>query len=335
MRAALALLLALPLAFAGSTPKVLRALKVGGEGGWDYVTLDAEARRIYLPRSTRVMVLDLDGKTIGEIADTPGVHGVALAPALDRGFTSNGRGDSVTIFQLSTLKVLQIVKVTGGNPDAILFEPSTQRVFTFNGSGKNATVFEAATGKVLGTIPLGGKPEFPAADGRGCIFVNIEDTHQIAVLDAKAMKELHRWDIAPLEDPTGLALDDAHHRLFAVGGNQLMAVVDAQSGKVVKTLPIGKGADAAAFDAATQTVYSSNGDGTLTLIHEDSPNAFTVLASVPTKRGARTMALDPKTHQIFLPAAEYGPAPAATPEQPRPRPAMVKDSFHLLVVGND
>lgn len=324
----LTLLLACAALQAGG-PKVIRTLKVGGEGGWDYLTLDAASRRLYVPRGSHLQVLDLDGKLLGDLPDTAGVHGVALAPALDRGFTSNGRADTVTLFQLSTLKVLQVVKVTGANPDAILFEPVTARVFTFNGRGQNATALDAATGQVLGTIPLGDKPEFAVADGKGRIFVNLEGTSRLAVLDAATLKEVARWPLAPLEAPTGLAMDAAHRRLFAVGGNRLMAVVDADSGRVLTTLPIGEGADGAAFDPATGLAYSSNGEGSLTVVKEASPSAFTVLAQVPTKRGARTLALDPKTHHLFLPTAdvEVQAAPGTK------RPAMIEGSFQILEVG--
>lgn len=314
------------------TLKVLRTLKVGGEGGWDYVTLDPDAKRIYLPRSTRVMVLDLDGKPLGEIPNTAGVHGVALAPDLDRGYTSNGRANTVTVFKLSTLEVLKEVKTTGENPDAILYDAATHQVFTFNGRGKNATVFNAETLAVTGTIPMGGKPEFSACDGQGRVFVNVEDTHQLLAINARTRTVTATWSLAPLEDPTGLAMDVAHNRLFAVGGNKLMAVVDAANGTILKTLPIGEGCDAVAFDSGTGWAYASNGEGTLTVVGSDGKVPFATLGTIPTRKGARTMALDAKTHRIYLPTAEWGPAPEPKPGE-RSRPAMVKDSFQLLVVG--
>lgn len=311
---------------------LLRTLKVGGEGGWDYLTLDAEAGRLYVPRSTRVMVLDLEGKTKGEIPNTAGVHGVALAKDLDRGFTSNGRSNTITVFKLSTLEVIKEVKTTGDNPDAILYDAATRQVFSFNGRGKNATVFNAETLEVTGTIPMGGKPEFSACDGKGRVYVNVEDTHELLAINSRTRTVEARWSLKPLEEPTGLDIDVAHNRLFAVGGNKLMAVVDASNGKIVKTLPIGEGCDAAAFDAGTGTTYASNGEGTLTVINQDGKDHFSVTATIPTRKGARTMAVDGKTHQIYLCTAEWGPAPEVKAGE-RSRPPMIKDSFQILVVG--
>ena len=311
----------------------LKTLPIGGAGGWDYVTLDSSAKRLYVPRSDRVQVLDLDGKVLGEVKGTDGVHGVALAPALDRGFASNGRGNTITIFKLSTLAVLAQVKATGEGPDAILFDPFTNRVFSFNGRGQNATVLDAAKGEVVGTIPFGHKPEFAATDNQGHVFVNLEDSAELAVIDAQKLTIEKKWSLAPLEEPTGMAIDPQHNRLFIVGGNKLMAVVDAKTGRIVATPAIGAGADAATYDAGLGLAFSSNGEGTLTVVRQDGPDLYTVLEQVPTKRGARTMALDPTTHRIYLPTAEYGPAPAPTKEVPRPRPPMLPDSFQFVVVG--
>lgn len=311
----------------------LKSLPVGGSGGWDYVTLDGAAKRLYVPRSDRVMVMDLEGKTLGEIKGTDGVHGVALAPDLDRGFTSNGRSHTVTAFKLSTFEVLGQYKTTGENPDAILYDAATKRVFSFNGRGKNATVFDATNGNVLGTIPFGHKPEFAATDGKGRVFVNLEDSAEVAVIDAKKLTIEAKWPLAPIEDPTGMAIDLKHHRLFIVGGNKLMAVVNTDSGKVVATPAIGTGADAAAYDAELGLAFSSNGEGTLTVIRQEGPDTYTVVSEVPTKKSARTMALDEKTHRLYLPAADFSPAPAPTPEVPRPRPTMTPNSFQIVVVG--
>jgi len=312
---------------------LLKTLPVGGPGGWDYVTLDSSHHRLYVPRFDRVMVLDLDGKVIGTIPGTEGVHGVALAPDLDRGFTSNGRSQSVTIFRPSTLEVIGHMKATGAGPDAILYDPFTRRVFSFNGQGKDITAYDAEKGTVVGSIPLGHKPEFAVADGKGRIFVNLEDASEVAALDATTLKVLHIWPLAPVEEPSGMAMDRSHRRLFIVGRNKLMAVLDADSGKVVATPAIGAGADAAAFDPGTGIAYSSNGEGTLTVVRQDSPDAYTVLEQAPTQRGARTMALDEATHRLYLPTAEFQPAPAPTPGTPRQRPALVPDSFRILVVG--
>lgn len=312
---------------------VLRTLPVGGPGGWDYVTLDSARHRLYVPRFDRVMVLDLDGRTLGTIPGTDGVHGVALAPDLDRGFTSNGRSQSVTIFRPSTLEVLGHMKATGAGPDAILYDSFTRRVFSFNGQGKDITAYDAEKGTVVGSIPLGHKPEFAVADGRGRIYVNLEDASEVAALDATTLKVLHVWPLAPVEEPSGMAMDRAHRRLFVVGRNKLMAVMDADSGKVVATPAIGAGADAAAFDPGTGTAYSSNGEGTLTVVRQDAPDTYTVLEQAPTQRGARTMALDEATHLLYLPTADFQPAPVPAPGAPRPRPALVPDSFRILVVG--
>lgn len=312
---------------------VLRSLKVGGEGFWDYAALDSEAGRIYVSHGTRVVVLGVDGHLKGEIPDTQGVHGIAIAKELDRGFTSNGRANSVTFFKLSTLAVEKVVKIAGENPDAILYDSATRQVFTFNGRSKDATVINAETGEILGTIPMGGKPEFAVSDGKGKVFVNNEDTSEILAIDAKTRTVLSRWSIKPVEEPSGLAIDVAHNRLFSVGGNKLMAIVDATSGKVLATVPTGQGTDAAAFDPGTGCAFASNGgDATLTVIHEDAPDKFTLLGNVPTKRGARTMALDTKTHLVYLPTAEFGPMPKAEPGQ-RVRPPVIADSFQLVVVG--
>jgi DNA-binding beta-propeller fold protein YncE len=313
--------------------RTLKTLPVGGPGSWDYVTLDSAAKRFYVPRSDRVMVLDLEGKTIGEIRGTDGVHGVALAPALDRGFASNGRSNTITIFKLSTLAVLGVVKATGEGPDAILFDVFSNRVFSFNGRGKNATVIDAAKGDVVGTIPFGHKPEFAATDLQGHVFVNLEDSAEVAVIDAKQLTIEKKWSLAPIEDPTGMAIDLKHNRLFIVGGNKLMAVLDAGTGKVVATPAIGAGADAAVYDAELGLAFSSNGEGTLTVIRQEAPDKYAVTAQVPTRKSARTMALDEKTHRIYLPAADFNPAPAPTPEVPKPRPSMVPGSFQLVVVG--
>jgi DNA-binding beta-propeller fold protein YncE len=272
------------------------------------------------------------GTIVGEIADTPGIHGVALAPALGRGFTSNGRDSSVTIFDLKTLATIAKVKIDGRNPDAILYEPVTRRVFTFNAGSGTATAIDAAAGTVIGNVSLDGRPEFAVADGRGAVFVNLEDSSAVVRLDAAALKTGVRWSIAPGEEPSGLAIDTTHARLFSVCGNGMMVVSDLVRGRVVATVPIGKGPDAARFDAATGLVFSSNGEGTVTIAHEDTPDRYSVVATAPTQRGARTMALDPSTHRIYLATAQFGEPPAPTPERPHPRPPVVPGSFEILVM---
>ena len=320
-------------ASAGSGYHLLKKIPLGGEGGWDYLTFDPDSRRLYISRATHVIVIDpASGKVVGDIPDTAGVHGIALAPKLGRGFTSNGRAGTVTIFDLKTLASVGQVK-TGQNPDAIVYDPASERVFAMNGRSADATAIDAVTGMVAGTVPLGGKPEFAVADERGHIYVNIEDKSELVVLDPRKLAVEARWPLAPCQEPTGLAIDLEHRRLFAGCSNKLMAVVDAESGKVITTLPIGSGVDATAFDPGLQYAYASNGEGTLTVVHEDSPDKFTVLENVPTQRGARTMALDPRTHQVYLVTADFAPAPPAVPGQPRPRPAVLPNSFVVLAVG--
>ncbi len=315
---------------------VAKEIPIGGEGGWDYLTVDSAARRLYVSHATKVVVVDVDSdKIVGEIGNLSGVHGIAVAPELGRGFISNGRSSMITIFDLKTLATLSEVKSSGENPDAIMYDPFSSQVFAFNGRSKNATVLDAKTGKVAGTIELGGKPEFATSDLKGNVFVNIEDTSEVAELGAKDLKVKARWPLKPCEEPSGMAIDRKHHRLLVGCSNKLAAVVDTESGKVVTTVPIGAGVDANAFDPGTDLGFSSNGggDGTLTVIKEETPDKFTVAEDVPTRRGARTMALDEKTHNVYLATAKFGPPPAPTAEQPRPRPTILPDSFVILVVS--
>jgi len=312
---------------------LLKKIPLGGEGFWDYIIFDSPTRRLFISRGTKVVVLDVDsGKTVGEIPNTDGVHGIALAQDLNRGFTSNGRAGTVTIFDLKTLQVIGTVQA-GTNPDAIIYDPASKRVFAMNGRSKDVTAIEAATGKVVGTIPVDGKPEFAAADGAGHVYVNIEDKSEEQQIDSQNLKVTATWPLAPCDEPSGLAMDTANRRLFA-GCNKLMAVIDANTGKVIAAPPIGEGVDADAFDPGTGYAFASNGgSGTLTVVHEDSPDKYSVVEDVPTQAHARTMALDPKTHQVFLVTADFGPAPTATADNAHPRPTMVKDSFVVLVFG--
>jgi DNA-binding beta-propeller fold protein YncE len=318
-------------AASGNTYGVSQKIAVPGDGGWDYLTADAATRRLYISHGTQVDVLDMDqAKVVGHIANTPGVHGIALSP--DRGFISNGKEGTLAIFDPLTLAVLSRVNV-GDNPDAILYDPASTHVFTFNGRSHDTTAVDPATGLVVGRLPLGGKPEFAVADGSGMIYDNLEDQSQLVAIDAKALTVKARWPLAPCEEPSSLAIDNAHRRLFAGCGNHQMAVIDADSGHVITTLPIGNHADATVFDPGTGLIFNSNGDGTLTIIHEDSPNAYHVVENVATQKGARTVALDLKTHRLFLATAQFGPAPAATAQQPHPRPAIIPGTFTILVVG--
>ncbi|PYS81875.1 MAG: YVTN family beta-propeller domain-containing protein [Acidobacteria bacterium] len=329
----LVLLASLALAAGSSGYHVTKKTVLGGDGGWDYLTVDAKARRIYISRSTHVMVVDADSAAlVGDIPGTNGVHGIAIASDLDKGFISDGRDANVTIFDTRTLKVLGTAPA-GKNPDAIIYDSASKRVFAFNGTSKDATAIDAKTGTVAGTIPLGGKPEFAAADEKGHVFVNIEDTSEIVQFDSNKLSVENRWRIAPGQEPSGLAMDRKHRRLFSVCSNKLMVVVNADSGAVITTLPIGQGTDAAGFDPETGFAFSSNGEGTLTVVHEDSADKFSVVDTVPTQVRARTMALDTKTHQVFTVTAEFGPPPAATAQQPRPRAPMVPGSFTLLTLS--
>lgn len=317
--------------------RVVRQIPIGGEGGWDYLTVDADARRVYVSHATEVDVVDEDsGKVIGTIPKTEGVHGIALAPELHRGFISNGRTSTMTVFDLDSLRTLDEVKTSGERPDAILYDAATKRVFTFNAVTKNTTVFDATTNAVVATLDLGGKPEFPQADGEGRVFVNIEDTSEIAVIDAKALHVERRWKLAPCEEPSGLALDRVHHRLFSGCDNEVMAVSDASAGRVVTTVPIGEGVDGNAFDDERQLAFSANGgSGTLTVVAERTPDRYEVLDNVATKRGARTMALDRKTGHVFVVTADFGPAAAPTADRPHPRPSVVPNTFALIEIAPD
>ena len=316
----------------GSGYHIIKKLQVGGEGGWDYLTIDDVARRLYISRSTHVMIIDLDtDKVIGDITDTPGVHGIAVAPKLNRGFTSNGKADTSTIFDLKTLKVLGTVK-TGGNPDAIIYDPASETVFTFNGRSKDTTIFDAATGKVKQTIPLGGKPEYAATDGKGNIYVNIEDTNEVVEINTLKKFTLRRLPLKSCDEPAGMGLDTKRDIVFSGCHNKTMTALDTKTGEVIAALPTGGETDGNGFDAGTGLAFSSNGDGTLTIVRETSPGKYEVLENVSTQSGSRTMAVDPKTHNVYLPAAQFV-TPKEAQAGTKQRPVMVKDSFEVLVVG--
>jgi DNA-binding beta-propeller fold protein YncE len=312
---------------------LLKKIEIGGEGGWDYLLADAKSHRLFVSHATRVVVIDTEKDTvIGEIPNTNGVHGIAVADELGRGFISDGRDNAVTIFDLKTLKTIETVK-TGKNPDAIIYDPATRRVFAFNGGSADTTVIDAESGKIAGTIALGGKPEFAVSNEKGMVFVNIEDKSEVAAIDSKNLTVKARWPIKPGEEASGLAIDRKNHRLFIVCDNQKMIVMDYENGKVIADLPIGDGTDAAAFDPQTNLAFSSNGEGTLTVVREDGKDKFSVVETITTARGARTMTLDASTHKIYLPTAQFGETPAPTAERPRPRPAIVPNSFVILVYG--
>lgn len=317
----------------GAEYHLLKEIPVGGDGGWDYLSVDESARRLYVSHATKVVVINLDKHTVvGEITNTPGVHGLAVASDLGRGFVSCGREDKAAIVDLKTLQTISKVE-TGKNPDGMLYDPSRQEVYMFNHTGESATVIDAKAGKVIATIPLGGKLEFGAVDTMaGRVFVNLEDKSEVVAIDTKTHKEVNRWPIAPGEEPTGMAFDAKNHRLFlGCGGNKLMVMLDSTSGKVVASVPIGDGVDANSFDPATQLAFASCSDGTVTIAHEDAPDKLTVVQTLKTARGARTMTIDPKTHRIYLGAAEYEAAPSAGQR----RPKMVAGSFKILVFGTE
>lgn len=312
---------------------LIRRVVLGGEGKWDYLTMDPVGRRVFIAHGTEVLVVNADsGSVLGKIPDTPGVHGVALVQSLGRGFTSNGADSTVTVFDLASLRILDRITVTGRKPDAIVYDSVSGRVFTFNGGSANATAIEAKTGKIVGTVPLGGSPEFAVADGRGRIYVNLEDRSAITSFDTRTLATGATWPLAPGESPSGLAMDRVHRRLFSGCANRLLAVVDANDGRVLGTVPIGARVDANVFDPKTQRVFSSNGDGTLT-VADASSSTVTVIGTVPTELGARTMAFDPQTQRLFLVTAQFGPTPPVTPENPRPRPPAIPGTFALLIFG--
>ena len=310
---------------------LIKTIPVPGDTFWDYLKFDPTSRRLFISHGTHVVVVDVDsGKVVGDIGGMQGIHGIVLAPEFNRGFVTDGRAAKVWIFDWKTLQV------TGSAPadpdaDGEVYDPASKRVFTMNGDSKTSTVIDAKSGKVVGHIDLGGQPEFPVADGKGHVYANIESTSEIVEIDSNTMKITHRWPLAPAQSPSGLAIDAEHGILFSGCHNKMMAIVDANTGKVIATPPIGQGVDATRFDPGTGYAFSSNGDGTLTVIHEDSPTQFSVVENVTTERGARTMALDPTTHQVFLVTAQVtriqNPPPHTRPFK------MVPGSFHVLVFG--
>jgi YVTN family beta-propeller protein len=285
---------------------VIKKIPIAGSGSWDYLTVDQAARRLYVSHGTQVEVLDIDSLTlVGSIPKTPGVHGVALAREFDRGFVSNGQASTVTIFDLKTLKPIADVP-TGQKPDAIIYDPASTRVFTFNGGSNSATAIDAATGKVAGSVDLAGGPEFAVADGNGFVYDNLEDESQLLKINSHELKVEQRWPTAPCASPSSMAMDRVNRRLFLGCRSKVMAVVNADTGQVITTLPIGDHVDATAFDTETKPIFNSNGDGTITVIHQDSPDKYSVVETVKTAPRAKTMALDPKTHRLFLSTAENG-----------------------------
>jgi DNA-binding beta-propeller fold protein YncE len=312
---------------AQSNYKAGNKIRVEGDGGWDYLNVDEVNGRIFVSHGTVAQAIDIKtGKLVGTIPNTIGIHGIAIANDLNKGFTSNGRDSSVTIFNLKTFEIITKINVTGRNPDAILYDPFSHKVFTFNGGGNNSTVIDANENKVIGTIALDGKPEFPVTDGKGKIYVNIEDKSVINVINSVTLKVEKHWPIAPGEEPSGLALDNQTHRLFSVCANKFMVVTDAETGKIITTLPIGDRCDGVAFDPEKKRAYASNGEGSITVVQEDNGNSFKVLETVLTQPGAKTIAIDKNTHHLYLTTAEYETAPSATNRRPPVKP----NSFVIL-----
>ena len=321
-------------ALADEAYKFLNEIPIGGEGGWDILTIDPAASRLYLSHATKVVVVDLNkNAVVGEVADTPGVHAFVAVPEVGRGFSSNGKESKSSVVDLTTLKTISKVD-TGQNPDAIVYEPRRSEVYVFNHTGHSATVIDAKTATLSATIELGGTPEFAAVDEKtGRVYCNIEDKSEVAVIDATKHEVVARWSLAPGEEPSGIALDAAHHRLFAGCHNKMMIMLDTETGKIVGDVPIGAGVDGCAFDDANQLAFASCGDGTTTIAKEETPQKLSVLQTLKTERGARTMALNPKTHRIYLPSAQFQPAPSPSPGASPARPTILPNTLKLLVYG--
>lgn len=315
---------------------LIRKTVIGGEGGWDYLSVDTKNNRLYVSHSIQVEVLNLKThEKIGTILDLPGVHGVLAVPSTGRGITTNGRSNNVTIFDLKTLKPIVAVPA-GKNPDALLYDRFSKSVFVFNHSDVTTTVIDIEKGTVVGTIDLGGTAlEAGATDEAGTIFVNLEDASEIVSFDAKTLTVKNRWKLAPCEEPTGLALDKKNNRLFAVCHSGVMMIVNSKTGEIIKQLPIGQRVDGVVFDPELKMAFSSNGEGTITVVKEISPNDYEVVETIKTEPGARTIALDPKTHHLFVSTAQYGETPAATAENPNPRPKVLPNTFMVLEYGMD
>jgi DNA-binding beta-propeller fold protein YncE len=312
---------------------LLGNVTLGGEGGWDYLTFDEAARRLFISHSTHVMVYDVDNwKIAGDIANTEGVHGIAIVNEFGHGFISNGRSNSVLMFDLKNLDTLKRITV-GEKPDAIIYDPFSKMVIVCNGDSKNATLIDASTGNVKNTIPLGGDPEFLVSDMKGHVYINVEDKNEVVEIDMKNFKVLHHWSLGGGEGPTGIAMYMNTHRLFIGCANKLIVIVNSDNGKIISKLPIGKGVDAVIFDPEKHVAISSNGEGTLTIVKETAPDKFEVAETVTTQMGARTEALDGKTHDLYLITADFGPAPEATKERPHPRPSIIPNTFRLLRFG--
>ena len=334
LAATLALLLGAASAEALPQYRLEQSVNLPGDGGWDYLTFDPGGERLFIARGTHVAVIDTQHlKPVGEIADTPGVHGIALAPELGRGYISAGGSSTIVVFDLKTLARIKDIKSTGETPDSIVYDSATQRVFAFNGRGHNATVIDAVSNEVVGTIALNAKPEEARADGAGRVYVNLEDKNSLAVIDSRSLSVASVIALNGCEEPSGLALDASARQAFAVCDNRVLVAVDTAAGRVLGSAPIGGSPDGAGYDAGARLAFASCGEGTLTVVAQEAGGAPRAVQSVPTQRGARTMALDERHHRIYLVTADYGATPAATADHPHPRPAILPGTFRLLVIA--
>ncbi len=315
--------------------QVSKKINTEGSEGWDYLAVDDVNQHLFVSHGSVVNVVDLKSdKTIATIPYTKGVHGIAIANDLNKAFISNGRDNSITIVNLKTFELIKKTTINGQNPDAILYDAFSKKVFAFNGKSHDATVLDANTNKIVKTIPLGGKPEFSVTNDKGLIYVNIEDKNEIKTINATTLEVVNTWSIAPGDEPSGLAMDAETNRLFSVCGNKLMVVLNALNGKIIATLPIGDSCDGVTFDAEKKLIFSSNGVGTITVVKEVNANSFLVSETVKTQKGARTIALNKITNQLYLPTAEFGPKPEPTSENPKPRASLIPNSFVVLVVSS-
>jgi YVTN family beta-propeller protein len=321
-------------AAAEETYKFLNEIPIGGEGGWDILTIDSAAHRLYLSHATKVVIVDLaKNAVIGEIADTPGVHGFVAVPELQRGFSSNGKEAKVSVVDLKTLRTISKLE-SGESPDALVYDAQRGEIYVFNHKGNSVTVIDAKAAKVVSTIPLGGAPEFAAVDSKARrVYCNLEDKSEVAVIDTAKHEVIAHWPVAPGQEPSGIALDTVHHRLFSCCNNKMMAMLDTETGKVVATVPIGERVDGCAFDDAMQLAFASCGDGATTIAKEETPQKLTVVQTLKTERGARTMAIDPSTHRIYLPSAQFQPPPSPSPGASPARPTIVPNTLKVLVYG--
>jgi YVTN family beta-propeller protein len=332
---AMACVLAFQITAAGEDVyKFVTEIPIGGEGGWDILTVDSSAHRLYLSHATKVVIVDLTkNAVVGEIADTPGVHGFVVAPELQRGFSSNGKEAKVSVVDLKTLSTTSKLD-SGESPDALVYDARRGEVYVFNHKGNSSTVIDAKAAKVVSTIPLGGAPEFAAVDSvAGRVYCNLEDKSEVVVIDTAKHEVVAHWPVAPGEEPSGIALDAVHHRLFTTCNNKMMAMLDTETGKVVATVPIGERVDGCAFDDAMQLAFASCGDGTTTIAKEETPQKLTVVQTLKTEPRARTMAVDPQTHRIYLPSAQFQPPPSPSPGASPARPTIVPNTLKLLVYG--